>query len=437
LKYNSIIFVFVLLFALVSAYTISFAQTNWNRSQNPVLEPGDPGEWDDGLIASPSILFDGTTYHMWYVGGHDQTLLNIGYAFSFDGISWKKDTLNNPVLGVGASGSWEETWVYFPTVIYDYDSSIFHMWYAGTQGNPVTMQNWAERIGHATSPNGYDWKKDTLNPVLELGQAGSWEDYLVSTPFVRFDGALYHMCYTGSRDDGNFKIGHATSPSPYGKMWTKDALNPVMSGSSGSWDYPRVQDPRVLFDGTIYHLWYSGGGFFTWQIGHATSSDGITWAKDTANNPVLPRGIAGSWDDQFVTSCSVILDTSAGDSIYIYKMWYGGGNANWDSHIGYADAPVGIKLLDMNLLNDYVLHQNYPNPFNPTTTIEFSIPKSEFVTLKVYNILGEEVATLVSEKLTAGKYKYDWDAGRLASGVYLYRIQVGDFVEAKKMILMR
>ncbi len=59
------------------------------------------------------------------------------------------------------------------------------------------------------------------------------------------------------------------------------------------------------------------------------------------------------------------------------------------------------------------------------------------MTLKIYNILGEEVATLVSEKLTAGKYKYEWDAGSLASGVYLYRIQAGDFIEAKKTVLLR
>jgi hypothetical protein len=61
----------------------------------------------------------------------------------------------------------------------------------------------------------------------------------------------------------------------------------------------------------------------------------------------------------------------------------------------------------------------------------------KFFTFKIYNILGEEVATLVSEKLPAGSYKYDWDASRLASGVYLYRIQVGDYVESKRMILLR
>ena len=98
---------------------------------------------------------------------------------------------------------------------------------------------------------------------------------------------------------------------------------------------------------------------------------------------------------------------------------------------------TGMAENENNIPLEYGLKQNYPNPFNPTTNIEFSIPKSEFVTLKVYNILGEEVATLVSEKLAAGSYKYDWNASDLASGVYLYRLQAGDYVDVKKMILMK
>ncbi len=84
----------------------------------------------------------------------------------------------------------------------------------------------------------------------------------------------------------------------------------------------------------------------------------------------------------------------------------------------------------------YNLSQNYPNPFNPTTTIEFSIPNSGFVTLKIYNVLGEEITTLVSEKLSFGSYAYNWDARNLASGIYLYRLQAGDYIETRKMVLM-
>lgn len=85
----------------------------------------------------------------------------------------------------------------------------------------------------------------------------------------------------------------------------------------------------------------------------------------------------------------------------------------------------------------YALDQNYPNPFNPATTIQFSLPQAEFVTLKIYNILGEEVAALVKGRLTAGKYEYDWNASGHPSGIYLYRIQAGNFVDVKKTILLR
>ena len=86
----------------------------------------------------------------------------------------------------------------------------------------------------------------------------------------------------------------------------------------------------------------------------------------------------------------------------------------------------------------FTLEQNYPNPFNPTTTISFSVPKSGDVTLTVYNMLGQKVRTLVSEKLNAGTYRYKFDASNLSSGVYIYQINVGNsFNQSKKMILLK
>ncbi len=85
----------------------------------------------------------------------------------------------------------------------------------------------------------------------------------------------------------------------------------------------------------------------------------------------------------------------------------------------------------------FTLSQNYPNPFNPTTTIEFSLPQSANVTLKVFNILGQEVATLLNGVQRAGKYTIRFDASRLASGVYLYRLQADNFVETKKLMLLK
>jgi len=97
-----------------------------------------------------------------------------------------------------------------------------------------------------------------------------------------------------------------------------------------------------------------------------------------------------------------------------------------------------VKSIAAELLpTNYDLRQNYPNPFNPTTTIEFALPRPGFVTLKVYDLLGREVAAIVADKLAAGKYKYDWDAKGLASGVYLYQLQTGSFAQARKLILIR
>ena len=84
-----------------------------------------------------------------------------------------------------------------------------------------------------------------------------------------------------------------------------------------------------------------------------------------------------------------------------------------------------------------MLKQNYPNPFNPSTTIEFGIPESQFVTLAVYNLLGEKVSVLVKENLTAGYYTANWDATELPSGIYIYKLISGKIVETKKMLLLK
>ncbi len=89
------------------------------------------------------------------------------------------------------------------------------------------------------------------------------------------------------------------------------------------------------------------------------------------------------------------------------------------------------------LPTEFELNQNYPNPFNPTTTFQFQIPEQNFVTLKVYDIIGNEVTTVVNEQLSIGSYKYQWNASGFASGVYIYRLQAGNFVNTKKLILMK
>ncbi len=126
---------------------------------------------------------------------------------------------------------------------------------------------------------------------------------------------------------------------------------------------------------------------------------------------------------------AVAVDVSPDGIVFLATRDSGLFAYTYSGNTAIADKPSKIPV-------KYKLSQNYPNPFNPTTTIEFSIPKTEFVTLKIYNVLGKEVATLVSDKFSPGNYKYNWDAGSLASGVYYYRIESDSFEQTRKMILL-
>lgn len=112
-------------------------------------------------------------------------------------------------------------------------------------------------------------------------------------------------------------------------------------------------------------------------------------------------------------------------------------------------ALTGIKPISNNVPSSFKLYNNYPNPFNPTTKITFSIPLIKvgdpawtegaggFVTLKLYDLLGHTVATLVNEKLSPGTYEINWDASNFPSGVYFYKLITNEFVTTKKMILLK
>jgi hypothetical protein len=139
----------------------------------------------------------------------------------------------------------------------------------------------------------------------------------------------------------------------------------------------------------------------------------------------------------------VELPVKYGETNIDYYLTFSNSYYDWHSPI---DAPESYHSLQTTLTaingelskaTDFSLEQNYPNPFNPTTTITFYLPKSSMVTLKVYNIMGEEITTLVSETYAAGKHEYKWDATNMPSGLYFYRIKAGSFTDLKKMILMK
>ncbi len=113
--------------------------------------------------------------------------------------------------------------------------------------------------------------------------------------------------------------------------------------------------------------------------------------------------------------------------------WWPGEKAKWE-----AWRLTGVEKEDKETIpSDYTLSQNYPNPFNPTTEINFSIPVSGNTTLAIYNVLGQKIATLVNSELSAGSYKYQFDASNLSSGIYFYKLQSNNYTAIKKMMLIK
>jgi|WetSurMetagenome_2_1015567.scaffolds.fasta_scaffold05047_5 hypothetical protein len=117
-------------------------------------------------------------------------------------------------------------------------------------------------------------------------------------------------------------------------------------------------------------------------------------------------------------------------STYVYYGTTGAG-------ILRKDLLSDVQITSKELPSEYSLEQNYPNPFNPSTTIRFSIPEQSFVTLEVFNTLGERIATLVSDELNAGNYKSEWSASKLSSGIYFYKLTTEKFSQSRKMILIK
>ena len=248
----------------------------------------------------------------------------------------------------------------------------------------------------------------------------------------------------GTPPNVNFRIGYATSPD--GINWTKyddpattaspfQFSDPVIErGSSGSFDDGRAFTPHVLKTVSGYEMWYTGAGSannFFQVVMYATSTDGINWSKH-AGNPVLK--VSNTWTND-ITTPRVILDGEQ------YRMWFNGFAASFPfpARIGYATAPFTTSVEDPieNLPGTFVLHQNYPNPFNPSTKIKYSIINKAIVIIKVYDILGNEIKTLVNEEKTIGNYEIEFDGSNLASGIYLYRMQAGNFSDTKKLILIK
>jgi len=243
-------------------------------------------------------------------------------------------------------------------------------------------------------------------------------------------GAIYGLLYTwnaamkGSTEPGDQGVCPCDWHVPTDEEWT--ILENYLGG-------PTVAGGKMKETGTEHWLSPNTG---------ATNSSGFTG---------LP---AGEFDAYFVPNKFWLLNTAAvfwtssqTNQLQAIERYLSHddvvcGNLAWHKVMKYSircikDSVTTVIKSEPGLINHFELFQNYPNPFNPTTAINFLITKPGFVSLKVFDLLGNKITTLVNEKINAGKQSVEFDATGLTSGIYYYQLISDEFIETKKMILLK
>jgi lysophospholipase L1-like esterase len=251
-----------------------------------------------------------------------------------------------------------------------------------------------------------------------------------------------------------------------------DAVNNAVGGTMSQWGAENIDQLVVKENPDLVILGFGMNDGGTAMVSKALFKRNMKIMIDAikANNPnaeiiLISTMVANpeSIVDQLQETYKPVLDAFAGEGIVVADItamhkellktkkyqdmsgnninhpndylarWY----AQYISGMLINESVSGVTDNDKQIPGKYTLYQNYPNPFNPETEIKYSIPEAAKVTLKIYNLLGEEVATLVNSEQNAGTYKVHFNASSLASGVYLYKIQAGSFISAKKLILLK
>lgn len=299
-------------------------QTGWTRyASNPILQKGGAGQWDDEGVAAKSIVKSGDTWYMYYQGDGGASAVKIGLATSTDLIHWTKHPAN-PILDVGAGGSWESSWVGMPNVIKEGD--VWHMFYEGSDGVN-------SKIGHATSADGITWVKDVGNPVLSIGAAGQWDDTYTGTPSLFKIGAMWFLYYVAARFPPTDETGIAFAYSLDGP-WEKCWKNPILQlGAAATWNDSKHSGTFIMSHGNNFLLFTSGYDGADWAIGYSISYNGLDFVE-CDDNPILQKNGAG-WES---TDVQLPIVVRSGDTYYMFYS----GNDGTNFSVGFATKEVSL-----------------------------------------------------------------------------------------------
>jgi len=424
--------------------------------------------------ASPSELFIGCDgdgiFHTTTSGNTWQAanagLLNVNV--------WKtvSDPVNQNILyagteigGVFKSTDWGTSWTLAKQLQNVYTLAIDPIHpttvYAGTYGNGIYKsqdggKTWGQYNNGLSNTNLWDIAIDPSNPsVLYVAtEAGIFKSADGASGWVQAYGSFLEGCYSVAVNPTNSNVvylGSGVYDGPV-KMST-DGGSTWRSYGSGI-DFENILalkavslNPNTLFAGGVYF------GFGTYSGLYRLSEGASTWTKAIDNfycsevvhkvspptemyassfNAGIYRSMDGgsSWNP-----ISTSLPYATSDAVCVVGNWvyvafrYAG--------IWKTATVTGVTDQNAKLPVNLSLAQNYPNPFNPSTTIEFSLAERSFVKLTILNILGQEIETLVNSELGVGVHEVRWNAAKYPSGMYFYRLQAGEFVETKKLVLLR
>ncbi len=328
-----------------------------------------------------------------------------------------------------------------PTIIFNQPTNGGFYWNAS--GAPANIRLFSD-IGYYSDAGGTG--ADRIMTVYSDADAGFNSMYLAWSDNY------------GSSVAGNMVLSE--SASSYG---ARIAFNGGNAYRTGMITYTRQ------FGGTDWDPYYQNtttGGTTTgsWSAGYIDASSNRCRSTDIVairgannlfrtayaqDNPTAPTAFSNNWTGSswgtIYPVSSITLDTTYGKPRAGYTTGtdncltiYTGGPSGINVYASrLCTSTTGIGNHNNGIPNKYSLLQNYPNPFNPTTSIKFALPKSGFVNLVIYDITGKVVTTLLSQQLNAGSYDYSFDASNLASGVYFYKISANDFVDTKKMVLVK
>jgi hypothetical protein len=359
------------------------------------------------------------------------------------------DNKNKPTLNVSPIWNWtydlhrHKLEYYFDTLDCSYTASI-DLGHAATDGSQIGSTRWAFKgvTGNVAGPASVTWNlilPDSANPSTTVGnvtgQPISGKNFYVRSFSGTPNGPLgtTNMRWWPSTDGGVTGATWGPETAEVPDRYIQLAVAPNAGNS-------------FIVDSLSF--WTLGGGTSGMRLNLYYSTD-PTFATKTKLNPgdtAIYLNNSGSVTvcQQFAFGIGKTVNSSQTFYFRIYP-WYTGAASN--SKYVYTQlavikgstkpAATGIASDAGSIPTKIELNQNYPNPFNPSTTLQFALSKSGQVRLEVFNLLGQRVATLVNEVLSAGGYHVNFDASALSSGVYLYRLTTGDFVQTKKMVLMK